>query len=158
MSAHCPARPFQPTARSSPPRRKGSSVARWVLAAVSLVLAATSAQAQSRLPRDEGKARRFVHCMVVSNFFVAYLTRHDPGNEGLPGFRAGRLPFALAAALVSDDAFMLRSREESLRHVARIAEADRETGSRQMDSEAMACAGVMEDEVVPMLLRAREGR
>jgi hypothetical protein len=52
-----------------------------------------------------------LYCANVDDFFVKYLSKNDPENAGLNGYREGKNAFWLAAVLASDGEFIKREKD-----------------------------------------------
>jgi hypothetical protein len=119
-----------------------------LLAAASTTL---SSHSEATRIQDEQLASRFLYCAYVSTFWYEYLTKNEPSNPGINGYRQGRNAFWMAAALVSDGDFITKEKGNAQRKVVAVLEDEKSKKTDLMSSEAASCADTLQNRAVPLL-------
>jgi hypothetical protein len=117
-------------------------------AAAALLLTAT-AGAHATAMRDEGLARRFLHCANVSEVWVEYFSTKDPVKS--KDQARGRDLFIAAAETVTDGAFAVREQPVSIEGVKHLLEQQELQKRDLLGPESSACMDIFQRQVVPIL-------
>lgn len=100
--------------------------------------------------RNEALASRFMFCANVSQFFYQYLSKNEPHNKGINGFRESKNLFWMAAAAVSDGEYLKAERDRALAKVVEVLELEKKEKKNFMDAEAKSCLETLQNDAIPL--------
>jgi hypothetical protein len=121
------------------------------LTSLAVLLSLLSGSLHAAPVRNEALASRFIYCADVSQFFYEYLSKNEPANPGINGFRESKNAFWLAAAVVSDGAYLTREKQIQLGRVLEILQQEKLNKTNLMDEEASSCLKTLQNEAIPVL-------
>lgn len=127
---------------------------RVVLAFITLTFTAATSMAEPAIPRDEPLALRSLYCAYVNSFWYKYLTKNEPNNPGIDGYREGRNAFWMAATVASDGEFIAKQKDNAERKVVEVLQEEKAKKIDLMSAEAMSCLETLRTQVIPLLKEA----